>query len=205
MSPTNPEMNERMRDASRARILEHALQLFAERGFDRTSVKLLAESAGISPGLVYHYFRSKDDVLRAIFEESVQQVQAAFAEAEAAPTPGERIERLIRASLQGVRENVRFWRLFNGMRLHSKYLELVGEEGMQWTASIRDTMERFFREAGAAEPAVEAGLLFALIDGVTQHFVFEPDRYPIQEMTERIVEAYRRSSRCEIFSQDANR
>ncbi len=205
MSPTNPEMNERMREASRAKILEHALQLFAERGFDRTSVKLLAETAGISPGLVYHYFQSKDDVLRAIFEESVQQVQAAFAAAEAAPTPGERIERLIRASLQGVRENVLFWRLFNGMRLHSRYLELVGEEGMQWTATIRQTMERYFREAGATEPAAEAEILFALIDGVTQHFVFEPDRYPIELMVERIAEAYRRSSRCEIFSHGTGR
>lgn len=200
MSPTSPEMNEKMRAESRARILEHALQLFSEQGFERTTVKQLAQTAGMSPGLVYHYFRSKDDVLRAIFHESVQQVQAAFAQAESVEDPGERIERLVRASLAGVREHKRFWRLFNGLRLDSRYVEVVFRDGMQWTATIRETMERYFREAGAAEPAVEAALLFALIDGVTQHFVFEPGRYPLEAMAERIVQAYRRSTRCEVFS-----
>jgi AcrR family transcriptional regulator len=200
MSPANPETNDRMRQESRARILEHALQLFSEQGFDRTSVKQLAHTAGMSPGLVYHYFRSKDEVLRAIFQESVQQVQAAFMEAEAVADPAERIERLIRASLAGVRAHARFWRLFNGMRLHSRYLELLFKDGVQWTATIRATMERYFVEAGAAEPEFEAALLFALIDGVTQHFVFEPARYPLEAMAERIAQTYRRSTRCEVFS-----
>ena len=201
MSPTSPELNDRMRAESRARILEHALELFSQQGFERTTVKQLAQAAGMSPGLVYHYFRGKDDVLRAIFQESVQQVQAAFAQAESVQDPAERIERLVRASLGGVREHQRFWRLFNGMRLHSRYVELISGNGMQWTATIRETMERFFRTAGAAEPAVEAALLFALIDGVTQHFVFEPGRYPLEAMAERIAQTYRRSTRCEVFSQ----
>lgn len=202
MTPVNPETNERMREESRARILEHALQLFSERGYDRTSVKLLADTAGISPGLVYHYFRSKDDILRAIFEESVAQIGAAFAEAEAAGSAPERIERLIRASLEGVRRNVAFWRLFNGMRLHSAMMETVAAEGMAWTASIRARMEAYFREAGAPEPALEAELLFALIDGVTQHHVFEPERYPLDAVVDRIAGAYRRRASRGVFSAD---
>lgn len=53
-----------------------ALELFAEHGFGSTSVKAIAQRAGVSPGLIYTYFPSKDDLLRAVFERGVEEVFA---------------------------------------------------------------------------------------------------------------------------------
>ncbi len=44
--------------------------MFAQRGFESTTIKDLAEAMGIAQGLIYHYFRSKDELLFAILEES---------------------------------------------------------------------------------------------------------------------------------------
>jgi len=49
---------------SRARLRDAAIELFAERGFDKTSVKAIAEAAGVSPGLVIHHYGSKDELRR---------------------------------------------------------------------------------------------------------------------------------------------
>jgi AcrR family transcriptional regulator len=49
------------------RLLSVATRLFAERGFDRTSVQEIVEAAGVTKGAMYHYFDSKDDLLYEIY------------------------------------------------------------------------------------------------------------------------------------------
>lgn len=52
----------------REQILESALRVFAAKGFDRATNKDIARAAGITPGLIYHYFKSKQDVLKEALE-----------------------------------------------------------------------------------------------------------------------------------------
>ena len=56
-------------EARRRQLLDTALQLFAERGFDRTTIKDICQAAGVAQGLVYHYFPSKEAMLSTIVEE----------------------------------------------------------------------------------------------------------------------------------------
>lgn len=49
------------------RLLDQACKLFAEKGFDRTSVQDVVAAAGVTKGAMYHYFRSKDDLLYEIY------------------------------------------------------------------------------------------------------------------------------------------
>ena len=50
-----------------ARLLDAAVELFAEKGFDATSVQEVVARAAVTKGAMYHYFRSKDDLLYAIY------------------------------------------------------------------------------------------------------------------------------------------
>jgi AcrR family transcriptional regulator len=59
----------------REQIIEAALQVFAQKGFVRATNKDVAKQAGITPGLIYHYFKSKEDLLLAVIEE-VSPVQS---------------------------------------------------------------------------------------------------------------------------------
>jgi AcrR family transcriptional regulator len=52
----------------RNQLVDVALRLFAEHGMERTSIKDIAAASGVAPGLLYHYFRSKEDLLWAIIE-----------------------------------------------------------------------------------------------------------------------------------------
>lgn len=58
----------RQRETRREQLLEVAARLFARQGIDGTSTKDLARAAGVSPGLLYHYFPSKDDLMLAVVE-----------------------------------------------------------------------------------------------------------------------------------------
>lgn len=70
--------------ARREQLLDVALELFAERGYGWTSMRDLADEVGVSPGLVYHYFPSKEDLLRAVVDERslVPEIRAVMAAAD---------------------------------------------------------------------------------------------------------------------------
>jgi AcrR family transcriptional regulator len=53
---------------ARQRILEAARTEFAERGYDKTTVRGIAKAAGVDPALVHHYFGTKDEVFAAAIE-----------------------------------------------------------------------------------------------------------------------------------------
>jgi AcrR family transcriptional regulator len=53
----------------RGAILRAALELISERGFHNTPVSLIASVSGVSAGIIYHYFDSKDELIRALYEE----------------------------------------------------------------------------------------------------------------------------------------
>jgi AcrR family transcriptional regulator len=55
-------------EARRAQLIDTSLEVFAAKGLDGATVKDLSEAAGVAEGLLYHYFRSKEDLLRAALE-----------------------------------------------------------------------------------------------------------------------------------------
>ncbi|MEU1126881.1 TetR family transcriptional regulator [Streptomyces sp. NPDC005899] len=57
---------------ARTRILQAARTEFAERGYDRTSIRGVAKAAGVDPALVHHYFGTKDEVFAAAVEVSFE-------------------------------------------------------------------------------------------------------------------------------------
>jgi AcrR family transcriptional regulator len=59
---------DRDREAMRQRIIEAAFRVFLRKGFRGTSNREIAREAGISPGLIYWYFRNKEDLFRAVVE-----------------------------------------------------------------------------------------------------------------------------------------
>lgn len=61
---------------ARERILEAARGEFAERGYDKTTMRGIARSAGVDAALVHHYYGSKDDVFAAAIEVSLEPARA---------------------------------------------------------------------------------------------------------------------------------
>jgi AcrR family transcriptional regulator len=191
MSPRTPEQNQAMRDETRARIIKAALALFSANGYERTTVKAIAETAGLAQGLMYSHFAGKEELLKAIFAQSIEDVYASFAAAQAASAGPPTVEAIIRAAAFTVRERFDFWRLSYGVRMQQPVLTALGSDLFTWVEAIRQTLERSLAAAGVADPAIEARLLFATIDGFCQHYVIDPQGYPLDAVVAALVARYR--------------
>ena len=189
--PRTEAQNKEIRERSRERILVAALSLFAREGYERTSVRMIANEAGVAQGLLYNYFDGKEALLRAIFERSMQDVQSSFQLGDADGDPQQRLVAYIRGCFEILRLRLDFWRISYEVRFQSGVIEGLGERLAEWTAFIRSTLEGFLRDAGFEHPDTEALILFALIDGVSQHYALDPEHYPLEEVIAMLVERYR--------------
>ncbi|MBN3930163.1 TetR family transcriptional regulator [Streptomyces verrucosisporus] len=85
-SPANQRQDDAPTQPVPQRLLAAATRLFADRGYDRTSVQEIVEAAGVTKGALYHYFGSKDDLLHEIYGRVLRLQQErldAFASSDA--------------------------------------------------------------------------------------------------------------------------
>jgi len=95
VKPRRPYRSQRRREqaeATRARVLEAAARLFAERGFESATISAIAEAAGVSPETVYAGFRNKRTLLGEL-------IRAAVRGSEAAPVPEQAGPRAVAAAV----------------------------------------------------------------------------------------------------------
>lgn len=84
--PTRPALRARY-DARRREVVATAAKLFAERGYDGTSMSELTEATGLAAGGLYHYIEGKDDLLIAICDELLEPLLERAREIVAAEAP----------------------------------------------------------------------------------------------------------------------
>ena len=80
------------RDGSmtRSEILGAAMRSFVEQGYDKTSLREIAEAVGVTKAALYYHFRTKDDIVRAAMDEYVDAVNAILDRFEEQPPGAER-------------------------------------------------------------------------------------------------------------------
>jgi AcrR family transcriptional regulator len=100
----NVSMDTRRGD-TRARIQQVALELFAEQGYERTSLREIAERLGVTKAALYYHFKSKEDIVRSFTEDHFSRLDALIAwgrnQPPSAQTGHEVIERYISILMDG--------------------------------------------------------------------------------------------------------
>lgn len=95
MSPRGTEQNEKMRAEAKVRITKAALEAFAEYGFHGASMNQINQLSGLSKGLVYHYFPSKEKLFYHLVDSALEISKKTWDGAFAHPgTAWEKIEKL---------------------------------------------------------------------------------------------------------------
>jgi len=80
----------------RQRLVEAAKRVLHEQGVERTTLAEVAEAAGVAPGNVYYYFKTKDDLVEAAIEAHGDDVRVRLAAFDAHRTPKGRLRALVR-------------------------------------------------------------------------------------------------------------
>jgi AcrR family transcriptional regulator len=137
--------------STREAILHEAMALFAERGYEGTSLNDIAERVGIRRPSLLHHFPSKDAIYRAIVEDVITEWMARVDEAVEDPKEGwEQIDRVLEAFFSFCVENPALTRLVR----REAFLESGGHIGINLAEAVRPMIDR---AVGFFEREMDAG------------------------------------------------
>jgi AcrR family transcriptional regulator len=175
----NPEQNQRMRDDRRRRILSAAVRLFAVRGLAATKISDIAEASAMSQGLLYHYFKSKEDIFVDIIRMAFEKMNSAARGLERLSlSPREKLEMTVKEVLRSLDESEDFvW--FSALISASSISDSIPDEAKTIIRRERDfsyrVVERIAR-AGQKDGSVrkapprELSLVFwTAVKGLAMH------------------------------------
>jgi AcrR family transcriptional regulator len=198
MSPRTQEQFEEMRDSRRKQIMEASLDLFASKGYSNCSISQLASHAGISKGLIYNYFESKEALLIAIVDAGLQDIMTMLDPNHDGILEPKEVEGFIRNTFKGIHENLQFWVLFINVVLQPPVKEFLDGK------PFNNVMERFapklmdyFEKMGYEDPMLELITFSALMEGygILLVYIYPDDQFPettIQKFEDRMVEMFTR-------------
>lgn len=168
-------------DFRRQSLIEAAAECLADKGVAGTSVRTICARAGVSPGLLRHYFEGIDDLIAATYRDVTEQVSRSLAEAEeeAGPDPRQRLIAFVTASFRPPIANPKllatwlaFWSLVN---TRPAIAAIHGET----YRGYREGLERLLASCGldAAEGQRAAIALTALVDGLWLELSLDPSTF----------------------------
>jgi AcrR family transcriptional regulator len=98
---------------TRARIQEIALDLFAEQGYDKTSLREIADRLGVTKAALYYHFKSKEEIVVATVEDFLADIDALVAWGEQQPSSEEMRREVLRRYAAIVRRRYASMRFFH--------------------------------------------------------------------------------------------
>lgn len=190
MAPRTPEQFENIRFDKKALIMTTALALFANKGYHSTSISQIAMKAGISKGLMYNYFTSKEALITDILAQGIDSMVEFFDPNNDGILTEEEMESFLRNIFTFIKKDVQYWKLFYAVFLQPNVYELIERKYMHLLSGFIEILTNYFKAHGSEDPMKEALLFSALMDGVGFNYVMNPSLFPVDDLIEMILEKF---------------
>jgi AcrR family transcriptional regulator len=213
MSPRTPKQFEEIREERKTLIMDVALEHFANEGYHATTINHIAKYAGISKGLMYNYFESKEALLTSIINRSVLDIYEDFDTDRDGYLSEKEFEFFVLRVSQMLKNNKAFWRLFFQLLMQNEVREqflksFLGSgslfqpegkstEGMFLSNIVRTITEYFIRKKEYKgedyDPLLELNMFIISLKGFAITYIYldnENDQYYTKTIN-RIIELYK--------------
>jgi AcrR family transcriptional regulator len=98
---------------TRSRLRELALEMFAEQGYEKTSLREIAERLGVTKAALYYYFKSKEDIVRSLIEDYVAELDELIDWAKNQPRTADTRAEIVRRYLHIVANGTAVFRMLH--------------------------------------------------------------------------------------------
>jgi AcrR family transcriptional regulator len=159
-------------DNRREAIAEAALKLFAEAGFDNVNNKDLGRAARVAPGLIYYYFKDKDDLFRYVLRKSLKDMLACYSEIKGGSN-GDGLNAWIAANISLSRPISGFLKIMLDYAMSGRRCAETDEAIRQFYARETSILNQAL--AGRKNAEQVAILVSVFLDGLMASRIIRPD------------------------------
>lgn len=179
--------------SSRARIIDAAGKLMADKGIKQTTLADVARKAGISRGTLFYYYASKNDLIYDILEKHLSDLtDAIFASLPRRRSSAADLAAVLQTALTGlVRDEnsarINLYLLQEAIIDGSDLKDRFAVKYQTWRELIASQIMRAFGVTDARRASALGTLMLAMIDGLTIQFLLAPRSVNFQEVAEQMV------------------
>ncbi|GAB4301137.1 MAG: TetR/AcrR family transcriptional regulator [Marinilabiliales bacterium] len=185
MCPRKPEQYQKIREEKKSYILKTALKLFAENGYHSTSISKIASNAGISKGLIYNYFNSKEDLLKQIFNDIVEKIMTSLDPNKDEIITNEEANNFFDVFFESLVNNPEEWKLIYQLSIQQEVMDFLIEENHNNSfESYQKIIFDYFKTRNFKDPELSMLIFSSLLKGFVLQYAFAPDFFP-NEMVEK--------------------
>lgn len=189
MSPRTKDKNTEIRLESMKKIMDAAFTLIAKQGYESTSIAQIAQKAGVSKGLLYNYYASKEEMLQKMIMHALSEADRAIEKvmtSNSTPT----LEILLRFYFSELKRNTDQWRLMTELTFKIDKFKFVHDLVTEKINAYIQMLELLLTQSGIENPKGEAKLLAALFDGIGIQYLVIKEDYPLKELEEYLIKKY---------------
>ncbi|WP_298900293.1 TetR/AcrR family transcriptional regulator [uncultured Psychroserpens sp.] len=171
-------------------LITVATQLFVERGFENTPVSLICDTAKVSKGLVFHHFKSKDGLLRAIFEETTKKVADISSIDNINEDPYQQLRNIINSLFVQLEVDKTLFQLNLHLILQPKTRRLLNDLIGQRSSYILNHVKHIYGLIDPENATIRSYMFIAELDGIALNYLTIFEDYPLQEIQQQLIAKY---------------
>jgi len=189
--PRTKEQFEEIRKSSRQKILDAALEVFANQGYHSATVDAIAKTAGISKGLMYNYFKSKDEVLNELMIGMMEALMCEYMPLKPSKKfAKDDIIKFINVGIDIVLQKPYYWKLYFSVFAQPEVMSIVYKKMMKMGKPYVEGLIDYFKNKGVEKPEIMTRYFSAIMDGIQMHIMLDPKTFPAEEVKKLLIKQF---------------
>ncbi|MFK8037606.1 MAG: TetR/AcrR family transcriptional regulator [Crocinitomicaceae bacterium] len=188
--PKTPAQFEKIRADRKSTILNAALHVFAEEGYHSASISKVSKHAGVSKGLMYNYFESKEALLHQLLHHIMHEEIKILEYLTVSDFTNESLIALIDRTFDLLAADSKHWKLYFRMSLQSDVLQIIMSDYAEVLGKFNTRFSNFFREKFGENFHNEMQYFNTIFSGMKLSYVMQPETYPIESMKKKLVKQF---------------
>lgn len=168
--------------AGKQKIFNSAMTLFEQQGYFKTTISEITKYAGVSKGLVYNYFSSKELLLIGLLEHATEKMQRQATTLTTDVSVESSITQFIDSYFSFLQEEKSFLKLQLSLMLSPELKTVVMSSVQERAELLLKMVVDWLKQLKTESAKQKARLMIALLDGIALHYLSIYEKYPLSSM-----------------------
>lgn len=188
--PRTEKQFKEIRKERREAILDAALHVFSEEGYHHASISKVSKAAGVSKGLMYNYFKSKEELLEILIGSLLDDETKIVRDLMGEPFNESTFIRLVQMGTDILKKSPKKWKLYLNMSSHPDVLPILERKYTPERELFSKHLLKFFKEQGHEDPLMQLHFFSITMSGLKFHFIMDPSNCPVYQLETKIIQQF---------------
>ena len=187
-SQSSEGLRKSLADQSKKKILFAAMELFARNGYHKTTVATIAKNLGISHGLLFYHFGSKEGLLQSIVDYSVKKIDNILVMNAAEPSL--QLVELGNNFKKSLLEDRNFWELYHSLIFQPDLKREIVQQLTDAFEDYRKELVRIFEKLGYLSPSDTMQQFETMRHGIMVCYLTQGEDYPVDKLFRHLIDCF---------------